>query len=89
MEERYCNAMVVMPNAAVCFNFLHNSQRLKKSSWLVPHVVRHREDSDVISWRCNWGHLCESECFYALAKEKTGAQNARGVQVPNSPMKQT
>jgi hypothetical protein len=74
MEERYCNATVVMPNATVCFNFVHDAQRLKKSSWLVPHVVRHKDNTDLISWRCSWGHLCESECFYAQSKGggKTG-----------------
>ena len=89
MEGRYYGDTVVMPNATVCFNFLHDSQRLKKSSWLVPHVVRHKDDADVISWRCSWGHLCESECLYALAKEKAGSRNAHEVQVSNPPMKQT
>jgi hypothetical protein len=61
---------VLMPNSAVCFNFVSDSKRLRKSAWFVPHVVRHRDDTVVISWRCNWGNVCESECFYAMAKER-------------------
>ena len=76
MEEKHYNAAVAMPNAAVCFNFVRDGQRLKKSSWMVPHVVRHKDDADLISWRCSWGHVCESECFYALTQEKAGRQES-------------
>jgi hypothetical protein len=60
----------LLPNASICFNFMHDGTRLKKSSWMVPHVVRHREGTDVVSWRCNWGHVCESECFYARSRDE-------------------
>ena len=60
----------LLPNSAICFNFVHDGTRLKKSTWMVPHVVRHKDDTDVVSWRCNWGNTCESDCFYARAREQ-------------------
>lgn len=68
---------IMMPNSTICFNFAHDGQRLRKSSWLVPHIIRHRDDADVISWRCNWGHVCDSDCFYAKAKGGGTAPDAR------------
>lgn len=64
------NFVALLPNSAICFNFVHAGTRLKKSTWMVPHVVRHKDDTDVVSWRCNWGNTCESECFYARAREQ-------------------
>lgn len=60
--------MALIPNLAVCFNFVHEAMGLKKSAWLVPDVVRHRDDTPVISWRCSWGRICEADCLYATAK---------------------
>ena len=69
-EGKTRNLLTLLPNSAICFNFLHDGTRLKKSTWMVPHVIRHRDDTDVVSWRCNWGHTCESDCFYARAREQ-------------------
>ncbi len=72
-EKQGRSVITLLPNSAICFNFVSEGTRLKKSSWLVPHVIKHREDTEVISWRCSWGHMCESGCFYAMAKEMTKA----------------
>ena len=61
--------IVLMPNCSVCFNFVRETQRLRRSAWLVPHVVRRREDSEIVSWRCNWGNTCQSDCYYAMARQ--------------------
>lgn len=61
-------SVVLMPNCKVCFNFMRGGVRLRKSPWLVPHVVRHRENSEIISWRCSWGNTCEADCLYAMAR---------------------
>lgn len=55
----------LMPNSSICFNYVNQDTRLKKSSWMVPHVVKHKENSQVISWRCNWGGTCQADCYYA------------------------
>ena len=68
-ERQTTSVVTLLPNAAVCFNFVHDGTRLKKSTWLVPHVIRHKEETEVVSWRCNWGHACESGCFYAMVRE--------------------
>lgn len=64
------NLVSLMPNAVTCYNFVRDDIKLRKTTWLVPHVIKHREDSAVISWRCNWGNVCESDCIYAMAKGK-------------------
>ncbi|HSW58231.1 MAG TPA: hypothetical protein VLH15_07505 [Dehalococcoidales bacterium] len=59
------------PRAGFCFDYETNNFRQKKSIWLVPHVIRHRADCRIITWRCNWGNSCESECLYAMVKDKS------------------
>ena len=59
------------PKFGPCYDFEKEALKSRRSIWLVPHVIKHREDSDVITWRCNLGQACESDCLYAMAKEKT------------------
>jgi len=72
-EQQGKSVIALLPNSAICFNFVSDGTRLKKSSWLVPHVIKHKEGTEVVSWRCSWGHVCESGCFYAMAKERIKA----------------
>jgi hypothetical protein len=72
--------MAIMPYCAACYNFLKDEQQSKKSVWLVPHVIKHKDDSELISWRCNWGNVCQSECIYAMARER--GEKALGVALP-------
>ena len=60
--------LIFLPHAAPCYNYAQENVQTKKTAWLVPHVIKHREGSEIISWRCNWGSSCEAECIYAMAK---------------------
>jgi hypothetical protein len=60
----------LMPHSNPCYDFQENNNRSKKSICLVPHVIKYKQESEVITWRCNWGNSCESECLYAMANEK-------------------
>ncbi len=42
----------------------------RKTIWLVPRVIKYREESQIIIWRCNRGNVSESGCIYAMAKER-------------------
>ncbi len=66
----YQSMRIVMPNCTVCFGFEEQGKTGKKSAWLVPHVIRQKEDCYEISRRCSWGRRCESDCFYALARHQ-------------------
>ncbi len=59
----------IMPKFAVCFSFVREDLKSKKSAWLVPHVIKQKFGRQVVSWRCSWGSICEAECRYALAKQ--------------------
>jgi hypothetical protein len=58
------------PHCGPCYDFCNLNYHSKRTVWLVPHVIKNREDSNVITWRCNWGNTCESACIYAMAKER-------------------
>jgi hypothetical protein len=62
--------LTFMPRFGPCYDFIKDALQVRRSIWLVPHVIKHRDDSEVITWRCSLGHVCESECLYAMAKEK-------------------
>jgi hypothetical protein len=68
--------MAIMPYSSACYNFVRDNNQTKISVWLVPHVIRHKEDSDLISWRCNWGNVCESDCTYASVRDRTEKSGA-------------
>jgi hypothetical protein len=81
--ERKEAPWALSPYASSCYNFTRNGALSKKTAWLVPHVIKHREDSTIISWRCSWGPVCEAGCIYAMAKEPvepalTGSMESRG-----------
>jgi len=63
--------VTLTPKFGPCFEFVKDTMQNKRSVWLVPHVIKHRGDSEVITWRCSLGQSCESDCLYAMAKEKT------------------
>jgi|DewCreStandDraft_4_1066084.scaffolds.fasta_scaffold31444_1 hypothetical protein len=77
-EQRYATAqesrgfsfLSLMPKSGPCYDFTRGGSQVKKSIWLVPHVIKHKENSEVITWRCNWGNVCESKCLYAVGKDK-------------------
>ncbi len=60
----------LLPSSGPCYDYSNGSYTSKKNTWLVPHVIKYRADSDVIVWRCNWGNVCESNCLYAMVKDK-------------------
>lgn len=64
--------VAVLPLSGACYDFFKENKHLRKTVWLVPHVIKHKEGSEVISWRCNWGHSCESDCIYAMSRMEKG-----------------
>jgi hypothetical protein len=60
----------LMPKSGPCYDFSSENYRTKKTIWLVPHVIKYKEESEVITWRCNWGNVCEAKCLYAMAKDR-------------------
>jgi hypothetical protein len=58
----------LMPKSGYCFDFTEGNLRTRKSVFLVPHVISHRDHSEIIVWRCNWGNICKSKCIYATTK---------------------
>jgi len=56
------------PKSGPCYSYNNNDHPFKQTVWLVPHVIKYREDSMIISWRCNWGNVCSSTCQYAMTK---------------------
>ncbi len=60
----------VKPWSGLCYDFLENGYNTKKSMWIIPHVNKSREDSQIITWRCTWGDTCKSNCLYAMNKNR-------------------
>ncbi len=61
----------VMAASLVCYDFVENNLRSRKNVCLVPHVIKQKEESQVITWRCNWGNVCESKCLYAMSRDRS------------------
>jgi hypothetical protein len=58
------------PHCAPCYNFLSANEELKKTVWLVPHIIKSKYDNELmIIWCCNWGERCEAQCLYSRAKK--------------------
>ncbi len=57
------------PKNGPCYSFIQDNNVSRKTIWLVPHVIKHKQESEVITWRCSWGNVCQAECLYASAKE--------------------
>ena len=70
-NSTYQNSISLVAKSGTCYDFVGDNNRFRKSIWLVPHVIKHREESEVITWRCNWGNVCESNCLYAMNKNKS------------------
>lgn len=66
----------VVPVSAVRCRSLHKDTRLKRSECLIACVIRHRNDTYAISWRCNRVHSCESGCFYGMSEEREQSATA-------------
>jgi|GEM_PF-4991519 len=56
------------PHSSMCYEFIKDNFKLGKHVLIIPHIIKHKEESEVIIWRCNWGNVCESECCYTLKK---------------------
>jgi hypothetical protein len=52
-----------------CYDYFVNGYSTKKSMWIIPHVIKYRDDSEIITWRCSWGNSCKSNCLYAMNKD--------------------
>jgi hypothetical protein len=61
-------SILIMPKTSYCYDFMESNFKAKKTVFLVPHVIKHRDHSEIISWRCNWGNICNSKCIYATTK---------------------
>ncbi len=61
----------LMPKSGPCYDFQGDANSNRKTIWLVPHVIKFKDESEVITWRCNWGAICESRCLYAMTKDKS------------------
>jgi hypothetical protein len=61
-------SILLMPKSGYCLDYVEGNLRTRKTVFLVPHVITYRDHSDIISWRCNWGNICDSKCIYAIVK---------------------
>jgi hypothetical protein len=59
------------PKFGFCNDVKVDNDPMRKIVWLVPHVIKHKGDAEIITWRCNWGNVCNSECLYAMSKERS------------------
>ena len=58
------------PKFGFCNDVRLDNYPMRKIIWMVPHVIKHKGDAKIITWRCNWGNVCKSRCIYASLKEK-------------------
>jgi hypothetical protein len=58
------SSIFLMPKSGHCYNFMEGNFKSGRTVFLVPHVITHRDHSEVIIWRCNWGNICDSKCIY-------------------------
>ena len=59
----------LIPKCGPCYNFKDDDFFTKRTVWLVPHVIKNKDESQIITWRCNWGNVCKSECVYSMIKD--------------------
>jgi hypothetical protein len=77
---------IFVPRFGQCNDVLITDEKARKIIWLVPHVIKHKQDSEVITWRCNWGNVCKSQCIYARVKEKAGRiETNYGIHIEKNP----
>lgn len=53
-----------------CNDVLIDNHQIKKIIWMVPHVIKNKGDSMIITWRCNWGNVCTSKCMYSSLRDR-------------------
>lgn len=61
---------ILTPKFGFCNDVQINGYSMRKIIWLVPHVIKHKEGVEIITWRCNWGNVCKSGCIYAMSKKR-------------------
>jgi hypothetical protein len=77
MGKEYMNSgtdfleLNLMPKFGFCNDVRVENYPTRKIVWLVPHVIKRNGCGELITWRCNWGKVCNSMCLYAMAKEQT------------------
>jgi hypothetical protein len=69
-NSKNVNGMTILTYCASCYDFRIGNHQNMRIVDLVPNAIRREEDSEVISWKCNRGDSCESECVYAKASGK-------------------
>jgi len=72
------------PRFGFCSDVTLENSATRKIVWLVPHVIKHSANTEVITWRCNWGDVCKSSCIYAMTKE-----NYKGIKVTQEILRKT
>jgi hypothetical protein len=60
----------LVPKFGFCNDVQLDTCPARKIIWLVPHVIRHKGDEELVTWRCNWGNVCKSACLYAMARKQ-------------------
>lgn len=66
------------PKFGFCNDVRVDNYPVRKIIWLVPHVIKHKGDAELITWRCNWGNVCTSKCIYSSLKDKNEELKAAG-----------
>jgi hypothetical protein len=75
------NSLNVVPYSGRCYNYANEDSQSSKTIWLVPHVIKYREDSLMITWRCNWGNTCTSKCLYAMKRKENQDNVNSGIEL--------
>jgi hypothetical protein len=57
------------PKYGFCNDVKLGNFATRKIIWLIPRTIKHADNVELITWRCNWGNVCKSECIYAMAKD--------------------
>jgi hypothetical protein len=64
------DSMTVLPICSACHNYRKEGYTMIKSICLAPCGIKSKDDTEIIYWRCDRGGSCESDCIYAVAREK-------------------
>jgi hypothetical protein len=69
-NNNHVTGMTILTYCASCYDFRIGNHQNMRIVNLVPNAIRREHDSEVISWRCDRGDACESECVYSKASGK-------------------
>ena len=58
------------PKFGFCNDVRVDNHPVRRIIWLVPHVIKQKGDSKIITWRCNWGNVCTSKCMYSSLRDR-------------------